>query len=227
MNYNYRYETKFTIADLNCEEIEYIIKNHPAKFSPIFSKRKINNIYFDSPDYTSFIDNIEGNNKRKKIRIRWYGKLFGICSKPILEAKYKHGFLGWKTRYTLNNFMLNFNKNLNYKNIFKKSFKNKSNDIKQLDIDSLIPTLLNCYERIYFLSKDKKYRITLDNNMRFYSINPIKDQFKLFLDQNKNILELKYNHNHRENAEKITNYFPFRVTKSSKYVIGLERIKNW
>ena len=36
-----------------------------------------------------------------------------------------------------------------------------------------------------------------------------------------NILEIKYNKNEMLNSGKITNYFPFRLSKSSKYVTGI------
>jgi hypothetical protein len=36
------------------------------------------------------------------------------------------------------------------------------------------------------------------------------------------ILELKYDHEQDEEAGFITNHLPFRMTKSSKYVMGIE-----
>ncbi len=97
----------------------------------------------------------------------------------------------------------------------------------KLDLQFLIPTLLNRYERTYYLSSDKKYRLTLDNKMEFYSINPIRDYFKIFSDEEKTVVELKYNQQYADGARGITEHFPFRVTKNSKYVIGVERIRNW
>ena len=67
-----RYETKFSVLDLNHNEIENIIKSHPAIFNEIYFTRNVNNIYFDTVDFSSFIDNIEGVRDRKKVRIRWY-----------------------------------------------------------------------------------------------------------------------------------------------------------
>ena len=61
-----RYETKFSILHLNPNEIENIIKTHPAMFHEIYFKRNVNNIYFDNSDLTSFKDNIEGEEIEKK-----------------------------------------------------------------------------------------------------------------------------------------------------------------
>ena len=222
-----RYETKFSISDLDFAKIKYIINTHPAIFSEIHYKRFVNNIYFDNLDYASFLDNIEGVNERKKIRIRWYGDLFGKCRSPVLEIKYKKGFLGWKERHTLPDFKLNLKDKFDYEKIFSTLLKKKTHNLQKLKLPFLKPTLLNRYERIYYLSFDKKYRITLDSKMKFFSINPINNYFKVLTDDEQNIVELKYDQNSRDGAIKISNYFPFRMTKSSKYVIGLDRIKNW
>ena len=222
-----RYETKFSVSQLSRTEIENIINNHPAMFHQIYTKRSVNNIYFDDAELSSFVDNIEGERDRKKIRIRWYGDLFGLCTNPVLEIKYKTGLLGWKERHSLNDFKLDKDKHFDYKNIFNNLRKNDEFDILKLDLPFLSPTLLNCYKRTYYLSFDKKYRITLDNNMDFYSINPVKDYFKTFADDEKTIIELKYDQHDADGAKFITQNFPFRVTKNSKYVVGVERIRNW
>ena len=60
-----RYETKFTISQLNFNEIKNIIKSHPAVFEEVYLKRNVNNIYFDNSNLTSFIDNIEGERDTK------------------------------------------------------------------------------------------------------------------------------------------------------------------
>jgi hypothetical protein len=222
-----RYETKFSVQDLNRNEIENIIKSHPAIFHEIYFTRNVNNIYFDTTDFSSFIDNIEGVRDRKKVRIRWYGDLLGECNNPVLEIKYKQGLLGWKERHNLPDFTLDLENNFNFKVVFDKLVSNKSFDLYKLDLKFLIPTLLNRYERTYYLSSDKKYRLTLDNKMEFYSINPIRDFFKIFSDEEKTVVELKYNQQYADGARGITEHFPFRVTKNSKYVIGVDRIKNW
>ena len=223
----HRYETKFSVLDLNRNEIENIIKSHPSIFHKIYFTRNVNNIYFDTVDFSSFIDNIEGVRDRKKVRIRWYGDLLGECKNPVLEIKHKKGLLGWKERHNLPDFTLDLENHFNYKGVFERLVNNKSFDLYKLDLQFLIPTLLNRYERTYYLSFDKKYRLTLDNKMEFYSINPIRDYFKIFSDEEKTVVELKYDQQYADGAGGITKHFPFRVTKNSKYVIGVERIRNW
>lgn len=222
-----RYETKFITSKLNLNEIINIIKSHPAIFEEVYLKRNVNNIYFDNSNLTSFIDNIEGEKDRKKVRIRWYGNLFGLNKNPALEIKFKTGQLGWKKRFKLNDFNLNRHDHLNYKKIFNTLEKNKLLEKHKLDLHFLTPSLLNSYKRTYYLSYDKKYRITVDNDLLFYSINPINNFFNTFTDQERVVIELKYDKSDADGASGITNFLPFRITKNSKYVVGIERLRNW
>ncbi|MDC0456447.1 polyphosphate polymerase domain-containing protein [Alphaproteobacteria bacterium] len=225
--FDQRYETKFNITNLNNSQIVNIIKTNPAIFHNVHNKRFINNIYFDDINLTNYRDNIEGEKNRKKVRIRWYGNIFGLCKKPVLEIKFKTGLLGWKERYNLKEFSLNKLEYFNCKNIFRDLNKIRNSNILNLFTKFLTPTLLNSYERTYYMSFDKKFRVTVDKKMKFYSINPTKNYFKTFLDDEQTILELKYKHIHYNIAEKITSHFPFRVTKNSKYVVGIDRLRNW
>lgn len=224
---NKRYETKFRITELSFHEIEYILKKHPAIFKEIHYKRMVNNIYFDTLDLNNFRDNVEGERDRIKIRIRWYGDLFGEINKPCLEIKNKCGLLGWKDKYELEKFTLNKENYFDYKRIFNKIASSGGKDWLKLNTKLIRPTLMNNYERKYFLSNNGKFRITLDKNMNFYSINPYRNHIKTFEDSFTTILELKYEQQDFAFANKITQSFPFRVTKSSKYIVGVDNQTNW
>jgi len=219
-----RYETKFNVTQINYNQIKHVVMTHPALFSKIYNVRNVNNIYFDTFDLNSHVDNVEGERDRRKVRIRWYGDLFGICKQPKLELKNKQGLLGWKVRYGLDDFILNKEAFFDYKKIIR-SFP--PNHEFHLLSRSLKPALLNTYKREYFLSKDGRYRITLDKKMKFYSINPISEHFKSFTDEQKTIVELKYNQDDIEKVDKITQFFPFRLTKNSKYVVGIDKLRKW
>ena len=224
MNINisdFRYERKFFITALSKYEIESIVKMHPAFFSEIYNKRFVNNIYFDSFNYNNFRDNVEGATDRIKIRIRWYGVLFGYIKNPILEIKIKKGLLGKKISVPIKTFDLT--RDLNISEILK-SVKGL-NEIIGIDFETLIPSLLNRYSRKYYQSSDKKFRITIDSKQSFYQINKKDNLFlDLHTDNNSVILELKYNQAFEQEVNYITSKFPFRVTKSSKYVNGIQQI---
>ena len=217
----YRYERKFFVTELSKYEIENIVKIHPATFTEIYYKRFINNIYFDTFNYNNLRENVEGSTERIKIRIRWYGELFGYVEKPVLEIKIKKGLLGKKISVPLNPFSLT--KKTNIPDILK-SIKDLQ-EIIEIDFESLIPSLLNRYSRSYYQSFDNNFRITIDNDQSFYLIKQNNNSFLNHHNDNRaTILELKYNQIFDQEANFITSQFPFRVTKSSKYVNGIQQI---
>ena len=220
---NNRYERKFFINNMSTSEIESLIKIHPHIFSDIFHPRYINNIYFDSIDLNNYYDNVEGAEKRIKIRLRWYGELFGDINKPTLEFKIKSGLLGKKISCKIPSFKFDSEFNIDtFKNIIKEA---KVSEILQIKLHDKIPTLLNRYKRRYFISENNKFRITVDNNQFFYQIGHRRNFFlKKVEDKENTIVELKYGIKDDNYANQVSNNFPFRLTKSSKYVTGIEKV---
>jgi hypothetical protein len=220
---SFRYERKFLISELDRYEIESLVKLHPAIFSEIHHQRFVNNIYFDTINLSNYFDNVIGVTQRLKVRIRWYGGLLGFIEKPVLELKIKKGFLGGKLRFPLDSFYLDSSYSLKaQQEIFAKS---SVPDVLLNHLKSLNFTLLNRYSRKYFESADHKFRITIDFDMVFHKIDYTNNSLiEKIVDYNNTILELKYSDKDDDEARYITNYFPFRMTKSSKYVSGIEKI---
>lgn len=220
---NFRYECKFYVTDLTKEEIESILKHHPAIFREIYHQRFVNNIYLDSFNMRYYFDNINGLNRRLKVRIRWYGDLFGAIKNPMLELKIKHNLHVGKIIYPLKDFAMG--NTLSIDSIRKIFNESPLPDILKFHLMELNFSLLNRFERKYFLSADRKCRVTIDNNIQLYALKPFNNNFlHKIIDYASVIMELKYNMPHEENIDVITNRFPFRVTRSSKYALGVERL---
>ena len=219
---SYRYERKFFLKNLIREELEFLVKTLPTGFSEIFKKRQVNNIYFDTFNFDSYTDNIDGSPFRKKIRIRWYGILENEIKNPVLEIKQKKGLVGRKLSYALPSFKL---EKIRSKNFFL-SLK-KDSDIPE-HIWSILKVLnlsiLNTYHRTYFLSKSTKIRITVDDNLFFYNQLSRRINIDNYIEQKGSILEIKYPRSSNYIVNRITSKFPFRLTKSSKYVSGFNII---
>ena len=219
---DYRYERKFFITDLSKYQVESIIKLHPALFSEIYYQRFINNIYFDTLNFDNYYDNTEGVPNRIKVRVRWYGDLFGYIEKPILELKIKNGPVNKKISVPMKPFILHENTDIT-------DLLNSINEVKEsltIDFRSLNPSLLNRYSRKYFQTSNGIYRITIDSDLYFYEINKYNNSFlNKNCDKHSVILELKYNEEHDAGAANITSRFPFRNTKSSKYVSGVHKVR--
>lgn len=220
---NLRCERKFLISDLSIQDIEEIILLHPAVFNPVYYERFVNNIYFDNVEFRSYHENISGITPRKKVRVRWYGDLMGQIKEPVLEIKRKSGIVGNKKLYSLPGFSLEdfFSGSETWGSTDKSIF----GESLQKELALLEPALINRYKRKYFLSADGCYRITLDSNLNFFPVRPFLP--KLFANESFEpycVLELKYDHAKDDEASQITNHFPFRLTKSSKYVSGVHKL---
>lgn len=221
---NWRYERKFFISHSGPQAVGSIIRLHPACFSEIYQERYVNNIYFDTFSMTNYLDNVDGKSDRIKIRIRWYGEIFGLISKPVLEIKVKKGHLGSKLSYPISPFLLDdaLSNNMLH-NVIKHS--TDIPDTIKLFLNSLDFALLNRYKRKYFQSNDKLFRITVDSELRFVQLSNSRNNFLNKTTINSGcILELKYSEAADSIAEKISNFFPFRMTRSSKYVSGVHNL---
>jgi SPX domain protein involved in polyphosphate accumulation len=220
-NNNFRFERKFFIYNTDKTSVEKLILYHPAFFSEIFHERYINNIYFDYIDMNNFYDNIIGNMERKKYRIRWYGDMYAKIEEPLLELKIKKGLVGTKSYYKLNQFELV--KGINVSDLKDVVLNSKIDSIAMLSMHSQVPVMLNRYKRKYFISNDKKFRITIDVEQSFFRFNTMDNKFLQCIKDSSNVIvELKYDIENDLGAAMITNALPFRLTKSSKYVRGIE-----
>lgn len=221
---DYRYERKFLLSSLTLQEIEAIVNLHPAMFSEIFHSRYVNNIYFDSIAMKNYFDNVDGLAGRMKVRIRWYGDLFGNIEEPVLEFKIKQGSVGRKESFPLKGFSVDEHLELECLGDVL-----ESSDIPEslrLNLGEMEALLLNRYRRKYFLSWDKKYRITLDSDLTYCPI--VNTSFlHRYVDKTTVVLELKYGPENDRHADEVSSYFPFRMTRSSKYVNGINLAYLW
>ena len=222
---NYRFERKFIIPERLTHSIEEVVKSNSALMRNIFPPRFINNIYFDNPRFKSFFENIDGVSERMKTRIRWYGNLKGKIKKPVLEFKQKHGLTGSKSSIALPSFDL---KDIYRPGFLSSLFQNSNLDMRKKDLMlSLTPSLINRYQRKYFLSFDQKFRVTLDNHLKYYPVSSPEQLSSCGLkDSLSMIMELKYSPIYQLESNNITQEFPFRVIKNSKYVRGIQIIYN-
>ena len=222
--FDFRFERKYEITDLPPEEIEAYVLRCPAFFREAFPPRYINNIYLDTESLENYFQNVSGVANRTKVRVRWYGDLLGEVAKPVLEYKIKRGLLGTKDFHRLAGFTLEEGFDFDdLKEVFDRSQLDGS---VRNELDLVRPTLLNRYHRKYFISADKEYRITIDTQLEFYRVGRFGNSFisRRTL-EGSTILELKYAGEIAELDDSIANFFPFRVTRMSKYVVGVELVE--
>jgi hypothetical protein len=221
-NIEYRYERKFTTNQLDFKEVESIVKSLPLMFKKIYQQRKVNSLYLDTMDHSNYEKHVSGVEKRLKIRIRWYGDTFGEVRDPVLEIKIRKGLLGRKKSYALKRFRIE--KTFSWKSFFKEVFL-KSRLPKSLlgELRFVKPMAIISYEREYFSSADKRYRITIDKNLCFYKVNINNNQFiEKGTEKELVVIEIKYNRINDINIRLITGSLPFRLTAMSKYLYAVD-----
>lgn len=219
---DYRFERKFYVEDLSTREIEALVFAHPAMFSPIHARRFVNNVYFDAPDRRALVENVDGVADRCKVRIRWYGDLIGE-HRAALEFKIKRGQVGRKATFDAGRIAVS-------PGLSRRALARALRAVAvppafaELVIASE-PTLVNRYRRRYYLSADGRYRLTLDDEQEFFPfVAGAATLLHRSRDRRGSVVELKYAPEHDGGAAAVTNVFPFRLTKSSKYVTGLLRL---
>ncbi|MEL6674176.1 MAG: polyphosphate polymerase domain-containing protein [Bacteroidota bacterium] len=209
---SWRYERKYRIEGNSLPQILAWLQGHPAAFRPLYPRRQVNNIYFDDPQLTAYHENVFGVGERQKVRLRWYGPTDPPSGPAQLEVKIKRQELGTK-------------------HIIPREAPFALSQIGAIEhwVQAQLPagrpylaTLLNAYERDYFISADRRFRLTLDVNLRYHYLRS-SPEWRTFVRRDPAIiLEVKYEQAWDQLADEICRYIPFRQSKHSKYVQGLQ-----
>ncbi len=158
------------------------------------------NLYFDTPQHSFYLDHHNKKEHRYKVRFRRYEN----TETTFLEVKKRHKRRTTKERITVENLQSNLNK--------KEQFFIKKN---MGEISTIKPCLLVEYKRITLVNPSLEERFTLDLEVQFSTT------------QSKNIshvviAELKQKKlNKRSPAYQLMNKIKVRPCSFSKYCIGL------
>jgi len=207
-----RYEFKYALNGLALDQILNTVRLHSAGFSEAYPKRQVNNYYLDTINLDYFYQNIDGVARRRKFRYRWYGESSNIAQAQ-LEVKHRDNELGWKETFKLDKDLIQT----------KDKMMQHFNALKLTTL-FLVPQLYNCYERYYFESQDKKFRITVDFNQAFGL--PFQNNTKYLVTHKDptQVLELKFDETHLDILDSITTELPYLRTKNSKYSNGIQHV---
>jgi VTC domain len=220
---NPRYERKFVADGLALAEVLALVRRHPAAFREAYPPRFVNNIYLDSHGRSDYHDNIAGVANRSKTRVRWYGPLSGQIAEPVLERKLKRGLISGKLTHALPGFAANGGM---IQPLLKSAFEAALLPERlRFDLSQREPSLFNRYRRYYFLSGDGRFRLTVDTELqcgRGSASNGLRATLTPCAPTQ--ILELKFGPSEVEQADRVTNFLPFRLARCSKYVLGIGRL---
>jgi hypothetical protein len=142
----------------------------------------------------------------------------------MLEIKIKEGGVGTKQTHPLAGFCMDSGFcDREFQQVLTRS--DLPPEIR-FDLGGLSVVLFNRYYRHYYATRDGAFRVTLDTQMRFYKVNGrFGNPFAHWQVNHKDVVvELKYEIDQEPQANQVASFFPFRVTRNSKYVQGIERV---
>ncbi|MBN2387299.1 MAG: VTC domain-containing protein [Anaerolineales bacterium] len=219
----YRYERKFLVEGLDSGQVHMLVKRHPAMFYQTYPPRHVNNLYLDTDDLRNYYANLDGEGERHKVRIRWYGKLFGEIAGPTLEFKVKRGLVGTKHTHPFPGFQLQTG--FAYHDFQAVILASDLAPEVRTYLRTLQVVLCNRYYRWYYATRDGRFRLTIDNGLTYYQVRKSGNTFqRKYLDDRHVVVELKYEKSLDVKADRIAGFFPFSVTRNSKYITGIESI---
>ncbi len=213
-----RFEVKFVATALRYHALLHWIRMHPAALRRPFAPRRVNNVYFDTHDLSSYWQ--VGGAGRSKLRLRWYGE--APCSeRSVLEVKRRRNRLGWKLRFEGGPLDLEAS-----------SWRELVRDLRRrlppegalwLDLHPR-PVLVNRYERHYFATPDQRVRITVDRRQavyeqRFRSRPNLVNRANL---PDTLVVEVKFHRRDGQLGARVIEGIPVRVSRSSKYALGVQ-----
>jgi VTC domain len=220
----WRYERKYFLRSISADDAELLIRFNPRYFRQVYPDRYINNIYLDSESLRCYWENVEGVNPRFKQRIRWYGDLHQDNAAATLEIKRKYSAVGDKLRVPLGEF--NSAEAIHNDGVAA-LLKTAVSDRRFLSHgDGFKCVLVNRYLRRYYASFDGLFRATLDRELQFYPAGKGPGVSNLAEGENVAIVEIKYARDHDCLAKKVLENFPFRPTRISKYVYGVDLLRS-
>lgn len=212
-----RRERKF-IAKSHCDakDVLYMLQCFTSGLKSEYDDRWINNVYYDTTEAYSALENLAGVPNRKKYRMRWYGDFFQRNCEARFECKTRQAINGAKFRSPVPPFDVDQNTDL------RSLVAQRGSVARELEFVFLVPTLVNRYHRSYYKSLDDKLRVTIDSRLQFWrplgafqigSQRPMKSENV--------VVEVKYAREDEALARAFIGKAPLRLSKNSKYVTGL------
>jgi len=218
-----RYERKFLAESRNADAVSAVVRRHPALFREVFPPRVVNNIYLDTPGRRDYLDHVNGAGIRQKSRVRWYGDPAPEAAfAAALEVKSRRGALSGKATYPLASLQMSGHGCIHM--LASTLERSTLPGAVRLALQCTEPALVNRYHRQYFLSADTLVRVTVDSALEWFAISPASGLLVRvgYGQRDHVVVEVKYGPEDTDSAAAVTNTLPWRLTRFSKYVRGID-----
>ncbi len=187
---SFRKEKKYKLTYSDQKILKKNLFNKGMK--PLYPKREINSVYFDTSNLDFFLNSEEGVLPRKKIRVRWYNKDLVKIFKEIKISSIEG-------RFKINEPFLD------KKILFKNNYQIIDNEYGIIKPQTMIT-----YSREYFILDN--LRLTFDFDICYKNLSALSN---LNIKDNECVLEIKANF--ETNDDYIEKTIGFPTTRFSKY----------
>ena len=188
---SFRKEKKFRLSKFDFDTLKN--KLRLKGMQPLFAKRVINSLYYDTANWNMFNDSEEGLLPRKKVRIRWYDDI----RKANNEVKISSNEGRFKTTSSAN----------------VTSELNLPQSLYEPSYGVIYPSLLVSYSREYF--SFESMRITFDSNIKYVNY---RQSEKIAHKDGECVMEIKTSIDNPDDY--LESVLPFPTSRFSKYSRG-------
>jgi hypothetical protein len=218
-----RYEIKFVGRPSEHHRLRGWLHNSDVGFRSPYPDRVVNNIYFDGHDYRSYGENLSGASERVKLRYRWYGES-ETPERGQLELKCKRNFYGWKMRFPVAG--APYASGDTWRRLRGRMMEQLTPEGRFWLTAHPFAVLLNRYRRQYYVSADGRVRATIDTGLRVCDqrFKPVPNFARRANIAPSIVVEFKFARVDRLFASDILQGIPLRVSRHSKYMVGVSSI---
>ena len=218
-----RQEIKFVARTDKLTRLQHWVNHHSAGFTSAYPDRRINNVYFDTFNQLAYAENLAGGSARTKLRYRWYGDSKGP-DHGVLERKCKRNYFGWKIRYPVAESP--YHEGDHWRAIIASLRRVLPADGSEWLAENPNPVMINRYSRSYFLSADEKIRVTIDTAQSVWDqrFKPYPNFLHRANLPETLVVEIKFDRHDRDIASQVIQGMPLRVSRHSKYMVGVGAI---
>ena len=196
------------------------LRLHPDVFGVAFPPRRVNSLYFDTPEMDFLDENYTGISERSKLRYRWYGEdhtaVWGV-----LELKSKSSQVGWKESCPVEEAV--DLTTTSWPGLLRQLRAHAMGNVAVWLSRADRPVLINRYMREYYESADRQVRVTVDYDQVVYDqlTYPAPNLTAASRIEGQVVVEVKSDSDLHRRVSNVLSAFPLRAGRNSKYVNGV------
>jgi hypothetical protein len=214
-----RHEIKLVCQEASFERVLMALRLDPSGLHRLHPTRRVQSIYFDSPTRRALHENLSGQSRREKLRLRWYGNdAQSVLGQ--LERKVRANSLGWKDVYVLA-------EPVAVQGIERTRFVDRIRELAPPAWQAALgggiePVQWISYRRDYQETADGKLRVTLDRELAAWDQRSRRELSNAGWSAlpRLTVVEIKCAPEHHAEAAALVGRLPLSVGRCSKFVLA-------